>query len=79
MLADLGLPASGRVLALLGFNLGVELGQLVIVSAFLPLAFSARATRAYRTIVLGLGSSAIALLGFLWFVERGFNLEILGS
>ncbi len=79
VLGDLGLPASGRVLALLGFNVGVELGQLVIVSAFLPLAFSARATRAYRTIVLGLGSSAIALLGFLWFVERGFNLEILGS
>ncbi|MGH8487688.1 MAG: HupE/UreJ family protein [Gammaproteobacteria bacterium] len=79
VLGDLGLPAGGRVLALLGFNLGVELGQLVIVSAFLPLAFSARATRAYRRLVLGLGSSAIALLGFLWFVERGFNLEILGS
>ncbi|MGH8511643.1 MAG: HupE/UreJ family protein [Gammaproteobacteria bacterium] len=79
VLADLGLPAGGRVLALLGFNLGVELGQLVIVSAFLPLAFSARATRAYRRLVLGLGSTAIALLAFLWFVERGFNLEILGS
>ena len=79
VLVDLGLPAGGRVLALLGFNLGVELGQLSIVTAFLPLAFSARATRAYRQLVLGLGSSAIALLGFLWFVERGFNLEILGS
>jgi len=55
----------------------------VIVSAFLPLWLLARAARAYGRFVLDLGldlgSSAIALLGFLWFVERGFNLEILGS
>ena len=44
VLADLGLPRGPLALALVGFNLGVELGQLAIVAAFLPLAFALRAT-----------------------------------
>jgi hypothetical protein len=36
VLADLGLPQDALLLALLGFNLGVEAGQLAIVAAFLP-------------------------------------------
>jgi HupE / UreJ protein len=43
-LQDLGLPAGSLALSLAGFNIGVELGQLAIVAAFLPLAFAARAT-----------------------------------
>jgi hypothetical protein len=39
VLADAGLPASMAVRALVGFNLGVELGQLRMVAAFVPLAF----------------------------------------
>ena len=41
VLAELGLPQDALVLALLGFNLGVELGQLAIVACFLPLAYAA--------------------------------------
>ena len=41
VLADLGLPRDALVLALVGFNLGVEAGQLAIVAVFLPLAFAA--------------------------------------
>ncbi|NDP58328.1 MAG: HupE/UreJ family protein, partial [Oxalobacteraceae bacterium] len=36
VLSDLGLPKNALVLALVGFNVGVELGQLAIVAAFLP-------------------------------------------
>ena len=39
VLADLGLPPGALLLALVGFNLGVEVGQLAIVSAFLPAAY----------------------------------------
>ena len=42
-LADLGLPTQALALALVGFNLGVELGQMAIVIAFVPLAFWLRA------------------------------------
>ncbi len=44
VLVDLGLPRETLVLALVGFNLGVEAGQLAIVALFLPLAFALRRT-----------------------------------
>ncbi|MGH8771693.1 MAG: HupE/UreJ family protein [Burkholderiales bacterium] len=42
VLTDLGLPKDSLLIALVAFNLGVELGQLAIVCAFLPIAFSIR-------------------------------------
>ena len=76
VLADLGLPPGSLLLALFGFNLGVELGQLAIVAAFLPLAFALRATRFYRGVVMMGGSLLIALLAAAWFAERAFNLKL---
>lgn len=77
VLADLGLPQGALVLALLGFNVGVELGQLAIVAVFLPLAFALRRTGFYRRGVLGLGSWLIAAVAAGWFVDRAFGLELM--
>jgi hypothetical protein len=77
-LRDLGLPTGSLALSLFGFNVGVELGQLAIVSAFLPLAFLLRSTWAYRRVVLTGGSAAIAAVAGVWLVERAFNLTLLG-
>ena len=74
-LQDLGLPANSLALSLFGFNLGVELGQLAIVAAFLPLAFALRATWGYRRVVLGGGSLAIVSVAGVWLVERAFDLK----
>ena len=74
VLADLGLPQGALVLALIGFNGGVELGQLAIVAAFLPLAFWLRATWFYRVGVLTGGSLLVALLASWWLVQRIFEL-----
>jgi hypothetical protein len=74
VLADLGLPQGALVLALVGFNVGVELGQLAIVLAFVPVAFLLRRSRVYRVGVLQVGSLAIALLAAWWFAERAFDL-----
>ena len=49
VLADLGLPQSSLLQALIAFNLGVELGQLVIVAAFLPIAYASRQRRFSRS------------------------------
>jgi hypothetical protein len=76
VLADLGLPQGALAWALLGFNLGVEAGQLAIVLVFLPLAWGLRRTWFYRRAVLLGGSVLIALLAGLWFVERAFDLAI---
>jgi hypothetical protein len=75
-LQDLGLPTSGLALSLAGFNIGVELGQLAIVAAFLPLAFRLRATIAYRRVLLGAGSAAIATVAAVWLVERAFDVPV---
>lgn len=73
-LADLGLPQGALALALVGFNLGVELGQLAIVVAFVPVAFWLRRTRFYRVGVLTFGSIAVAIVAAYWFVQRAFDV-----
>jgi hypothetical protein len=75
VLVDLGLPQGALALALLGFNLGVEGGQLAIVAAFLPLAYALRSSWFYRRAVLTGGSLMIAGLAGVWFVERAFNVK----
>jgi hypothetical protein len=70
VLLDLGLPNSTLATALAGFNVGVELGQLAIVCAFLPLAWMLRRTKFYRWGVVVFGSVAIAVIGFVWALER---------
>jgi hypothetical protein len=76
VLGDLGLPDTARALALFGFNVGVELGQLAIVAAFLPLAHVARGSWVYRRVVFTGGSAGIAAIAAVWFIERAFNLSL---
>jgi hypothetical protein len=77
-LKDVGLGSGSLFWPLFGFNLGVELGQLLIVAVFMPLAWALRATAFYRRAVVAGGSLAIALLSLLWLAERLFDLELLG-
>ena len=76
VLADLGLPTSSMFIALAGFNIGVEVGQLVIVVAFLPLAYAARHSWTYHHLAVQFGSVCIASLAFIWFIERSLNLQL---
>lgn len=75
VLVDLGLPADTLALALAGFNLGVESGQLVIVLLFLPLAYALRGSWFYRRACLQFGSLAVASLALVWLLERSLVLE----
>ena len=74
VLADLGLPKEALALALVGFNAGVEVGQLSIVAVFLPVAFALRKTRFYRVGVLIGGSLIVAALASWWLAQRLFDL-----
>ena len=75
-LMELGLPPDALALALVGFNLGVEAGQLAIVTVFLPLACGLRASRIYPALLLQTGSLLIALLAGVWLIERAFELDL---
>ena len=70
VLADLGLHGTNLALSLVGFNLGVETGQMLIVLAVLPLAFLLRDTALYRRTVMPAGSAAMVLLAGYWLVVR---------
>jgi hypothetical protein len=77
VLQDLGLPREALALALVGFNVGVEVGQLAIVAVFLPLAFAVRRSMFYRRWVMTAGSLLIAALAGVWLAERLFNFKLL--
>ncbi len=73
VLQEIGLPENEYLNALIAFNIGVELGQLsVITLAFLAVGawFSKRDW--YRARIVIPGSLAISLVGAYWFVERIF-------
>ena len=80
VLLDLGLPQSALLLSLVGFNVGVELGQLAIVGA-LPAARlpGAGTRRFYRKAVLTGGSSVIFAIAMVWLVERALDLKIISA
>jgi len=74
-LADLGLPQGALALALVGFNLGVEIGQMAIVAVFVPIAFALRGTGFYRRVLLPVGSILIAIIAAYWFAQRAFDFQ----
>jgi len=73
-LGEIGAEGGPLWRTLAGFNLGVEVGQLAIVAVFLPIAFSLRQTRFYRTGVLYGGSSAAGLCALFWLWERALRV-----
>jgi hypothetical protein len=77
VLVDLGLPREALALALVGFNVGVELGQLAIVLLFLPLAYALRRTAFYRRQVMVGGSLVIAVLAGIWLLERAARIRLI--
>ncbi len=79
VLADMGLPRGALALALVGFNLGVEAGQLTIVAVFLPTAYLLRHGWFYRRLVFTAGSWLIVLIAAIWFAERAFDLKLISA
>ena len=73
VLSDMGLPRDSRLVSLFGFNLGVEVGQLAVVAAVMPVAYLLRRTRFYQRGVMPWGSTAIAGLALVWFVQRALG------
>ncbi|SFK69224.1 HupE/UreJ family protein [Methylocapsa palsarum] len=70
VLNEFGLPPERKFVSLISFNVGVELGQLAIVAAILPVLFLARRSIAYTRLVMPLGSLAISMIALIWLIER---------
>lgn len=70
VLSELGVPSDQTVLTVLSFNLGVEIGQLVIVGVTLPLLMLVRNKQWYSRYGLPAGSIIIAAVAVRWVIER---------
>jgi len=79
VLADLGLPQGALVRSLVGFNVGVEAGQLAIVAVFLPLAYALRRTAFYQRGVLLCGSVLTLVLALVWLAERALDIKLING
>lgn len=74
-LPELGILGEHPGLAILGFVLGIEIGQVVIVAVLLPFLYLLRKSRFYRNVVLPVAAIAMILVASVWVVERAFGLE----
>ena len=71
VLADFGLPENDFIIALISFNIGVELGQLaIILIAFLLIGFWFKNKSWYRASIAIPASLMISTVGFYWFIQR---------
>ena len=70
VLMDLELKQSVLAISLLGFNLGVELGQIAIVSLLVPCLYLLKSQKWYVPIILYFGSFLIVAMGIIWLIER---------
>ena len=71
-LVDDRIPADSLLGSLLGFNVGVELGQLAVIALALAATAWIKDEERYRRWVVIPGSTAIALAGVYWAVSRTF-------
>ena len=70
VLGEIDLPGMQFAWALLQFNLGIELGQLFIVSIAVSILFLLRQNARYPVWVIRGGSAVAIAFGVLWLAER---------
>jgi len=73
VLAEAELPPARLAAALLGFNAGVELGQLGVVLLAWPLLATARQRAGAGSLVEDTGNAALVALGTCWFLVRCYR------
>jgi hydrogenase/urease accessory protein HupE len=72
VLREMGIGAGtdGIALPLLSFNVGVELGQIMVAAVALPIVWKLRAKPVFIARWAPVCSAAVVLLGSFWFAER---------
>lgn len=76
VLQDFTIPSDRFINSLLFFNVGIEIGQLIILSLVLPFIYLFWKKHWYPNIIR-VFSVAITLLALVWVVERVFGISII--
>lgn len=75
VLGEKGISGDYLVPSLLGFNLGVEIGQILIICLVFPILFAIRKQKIYPKII-SYGSIALIFIAMYWAVERAFEVDL---
>ncbi|MEJ2540865.1 MAG: HupE/UreJ family protein, partial [Gemmatimonadota bacterium] len=75
VMGDIGVGTDHLAVSVFGFNVGVELGQLVIIAAIFPALFLLRDRRVYVP-AMKVGSLALIAIATVWFGERAFGWDV---
>ena len=77
VLGDFGLPTEAFIPALIGFNVGVEVGQLTVIAvAFFLVGLWFGRKEWYRRVIAIPASIAIAIIAAGWVIDRVFGLSL---
>ncbi len=71
LLKDLGIPENRFISSLLSFNIGIELGQILIIFCALPIIYAFR-NKLWYPRAIQFAAVLIAILGFGWAFQRIF-------
>lgn len=74
VLGEKGLADDYMLYSLVGFNVGVEIGQLLIIIILFPILFLLRKTKAYPWIIF-IGSLLLIWIAMHWSIERFFEID----
>ena len=75
VLGELPIPDRYVPWSLFGFNVGVEIGQLIIVLVVAPVLLFMRHMDIYKNVVLRLGAVGLISISLYWFIERAFDID----
>ncbi len=75
-LSEMGVLSEHVGLSLLAFNLGVEIGQIVIVAGLVPLLYLVRRWPVYRGWGLRVAAAGMILVASVWAAERAFEIDV---
>ena len=77
--ADLQEAIAGKsdlIRSVISFHIGVELGLLLVLGILLTLMYGIKKKLAMRKVTVAT-SAVLFIAGFIWFVDRAFNLNLI--
>lgn len=75
-LSEMGVFGDHLWLPLLAFNLGVEIGQVVIVAILFPILFLLRKFWVYPKAIMPLGAVLLIVMSLVWVAERSLDFSL---
>ena len=76
VLGEIGIPSAYIVPSLLGFNVGVELGQVAVVVAIFPILYLLRRHFSYTRLMLPAAAAGLIAVSLYWFTERALMIDL---